>query len=63
MEEKLSMERTMMYPHPQGKRVIVLIIDTLMDSSVQAAIEKEKAPALQFVHIKFQLVFMRGLTY
>jgi predicted AlkP superfamily pyrophosphatase or phosphodiesterase len=32
----------------QNKRVIMLIIDTLMDSSLQAAIESEKAPAFQF---------------
>lgn len=32
----------------QEKRIIMLIIDTLMDSSLQAAIKNGKAPALQF---------------
>jgi predicted AlkP superfamily pyrophosphatase or phosphodiesterase len=32
----------------QNKKVIMLIIDTLMDSSIQAAIEKKHAPALHF---------------
>ncbi|CRK82927.1 alkaline phosphatase family protein [Neobacillus massiliamazoniensis] len=32
----------------QKKKVILLMIDTLMDSSLQEAIKSEKAPALQF---------------
>ncbi|WP_156288594.1 alkaline phosphatase family protein [Oceanobacillus salinisoli] len=32
----------------QQKKVILLMIDTLMDDSIQAAIEKDQVPALQF---------------
>ncbi|AIE58940.1 type I phosphodiesterase/nucleotide pyrophosphatase [Bacillus methanolicus MGA3] len=38
----------MISTHSQEKRIIMLIIDTLMDSSLQAAIKSGKAPALQF---------------
>ena len=34
--------------HSQKKRVIMLMVDTLMDSSLQAAIKTGKAPAFQF---------------
>ena len=34
--------------HSQEKSIIMLIIDTLMDSSLQAAIKSANAPALQF---------------
>lgn len=32
----------------QQKRVILLMIDTLMDDSIQAAIERDKVPAFKF---------------
>ncbi|MEC5423937.1 alkaline phosphatase family protein [Virgibacillus sp. C22-A2] len=34
--------------NPQKKNVILLMIDTLMDVSIQAALEEEKIPALKF---------------
>ncbi|TYR81877.1 alkaline phosphatase family protein [Priestia megaterium] len=37
-----------MSEHSQKKKVIMLIVDTLMDSSLQAAIKAGKAPAFQF---------------